>query len=161
MPEDMASKLRGSAAEALWSEPVLLTFESPRSTYFWQLHGLIDHWRQQWVDQQQPVPNPLFEPLQIDGGETEATIGAPGEVDRYVFTAAAAGTLVVETSGPSDVVLYVAGPDNPQRLHSFDDDSGQDFNARVQAQFAPGTYFVYAVFYDRALTGSYKISVSS
>ena len=33
------------ASAIAWSEPVLATFESPRSTYFWQLHGLIDGWR--------------------------------------------------------------------------------------------------------------------
>jgi len=38
------------AAASMWNEPVLTTYESPRSTYFWQLHGLIDHWRQQWID---------------------------------------------------------------------------------------------------------------
>ena len=38
------------ASAQMWNEPVLLTFESPRSTYFWQLHGLIDHWRQSWIN---------------------------------------------------------------------------------------------------------------
>lgn len=41
--------LHGASAIA-WSEPVLGTYESPRSTYFWQLHGLIDYWREKWVD---------------------------------------------------------------------------------------------------------------
>jgi len=42
--------LHGASAE-YWNEPVMATFQSPRSTFFWQLHGLIDHWRQRWVDQ--------------------------------------------------------------------------------------------------------------
>jgi len=66
--------------------------------------------------------------------------------------------LTIETTGPSDVVITVAGPDNPQRSHSSDDD-GQNFNARIQEQFTPGTYFVYVVFYDRSQTGNYGISV--
>lgn len=51
-----------NASSGMWNEPVLRSFESPRSTYFWQLHGLIDHWRQQWVDAH-PHPRP---PLAID-----------------------------------------------------------------------------------------------
>lgn len=149
-----------NAASGMWNEPVLLSFESPRSTYFWQLHGLIDHWRQQWVDNQQG-PIPEFTPIQIDDGETQATIGAPGEVDRYVFTVNTERRLVVETTGPSDVVLYIAGPNNDQRLHSTDDDGGQDFNARIDTRFQPGFYVIYVVFYDRGQTGNYAISVSS
>lgn len=150
-----------NAAAGMWSEPVLLSFESLRSTYFWQLHGLIDLWRQQWADNQQPGPNPQVVPLQIDGGETQAAIGSPGEVDRYVFTVVAASRLTVETTGPSDVVMYIAGPDSPQRLHSSDDDGGQGFNARIETQFTPGIYIVYVVFYDRSQTGNYAISVST
>lgn len=150
-----------NAASGMWNEPILLSFESPRSTYFWQLHSLIDHWRQQWVDNQQPAPNPLFTRLQIDASATQAAIGSAGEVDRYIFNADSASRLVVETAGPSDTVLYIAGPNNPQRLHSSNDDGGQNFNARIDTQFAPGTYFVYVVFYDRSQTGNYAITVSS
>jgi hypothetical protein len=35
----------------MFQEPILMSLESPRSTYFWQLHGLIDHWRAQFEDQ--------------------------------------------------------------------------------------------------------------
>ena len=37
------------AAANMFNEPVLMSYASPRSTYFWQLHGLIEHWHQQWV----------------------------------------------------------------------------------------------------------------
>lgn len=47
--------LHGASAQ-MWSEPVLTSFSSPRSTYFWQLHGLIDGWRQQWVDSSTQIP---------------------------------------------------------------------------------------------------------
>jgi len=118
--------------------------------------------RQQWVDDnQQPAPNPLFALLQIDASATQAAIGSSGEVDRYLFNVASANRLVVETTAPSDTVMYIAGPNNPRRLHSSNDDGGQNFNARVDTQFIPGTYFVYVVFYDRSETGNYAISVSS
>ena len=40
--------LHSAAAEA-YGEPLLGGYKSPRSTYFWRLHGLIDSWRAQWV----------------------------------------------------------------------------------------------------------------
>ena len=49
------------ATARMWNERVLETYESPRSTYFWQLHGLIDQWRQQWVDFQ-AMPQPEINP---------------------------------------------------------------------------------------------------
>lgn len=150
-----------NAATGMWNEPILLSFESPRSTYFWQLHGLIDYWRKQWVEKDIPEENPLFSPLQIDGSDIQASIGLPGEIDRYTFTVTTSSSLVIETTGPSDVVLYIAGPDNPQRLHSTNDDGGEGFNARIQMQFIPGIYYVYVVLYDRSQTGNYAISVSS
>ena len=42
--------LHGAAAR-MFNEPVIMTFASPRSTYFWQLHGLIENWRQGWIAQ--------------------------------------------------------------------------------------------------------------
>lgn len=150
-----------NAASGMWNRPVLLSFESLRVTYFWRLHGLIEHWHQEFVNDQQPSPNPLFTPLQIDAGEIQAAIGDPGEIDRYLFTVSSASRLVVETTGPSDTVLYIAGPDNPQRLHSVNDGGGEDFNARINTDFMPGTYFAYVVFFDRSQTGNYAISVSS
>lgn len=151
------------AASSMWQEPVLLGFESPRSTYFWQLHGLIDHWRQAWVDNsqpRQPEARPQFALLEIGADPVPAEIGAPGEIDRYQFRVTTPGRLTVETTGASDTVLYVAGPDNPQRLYGVNDDGGENFNARVATDFSPGTYFVYVVFYDQSRTGDYALSVA-
>ncbi|RLD36526.1 MAG: hypothetical protein DRJ10_01905 [Bacteroidetes bacterium] len=39
-----------NAARNMYDEPILMSFESPRSTYFWQLHGLIDLWREKWEE---------------------------------------------------------------------------------------------------------------
>lgn len=46
-------------SERMWNEPVLTSFESPRSTYFWQLHGLVDQWRREW-NEAASVPRPEF-----------------------------------------------------------------------------------------------------
>ena len=42
-----------NAAAQMFKEPIIMTFESPRSTYFWQLHGLIENWHQRWIAQNQ------------------------------------------------------------------------------------------------------------
>ena len=44
--------LHGAAAR-MFDESVIMTLASPRSTYFWQLHGLIENWRQRWIAQSQ------------------------------------------------------------------------------------------------------------
>lgn len=36
-------------AATVYNEPILTTFESPRSSYFWKLHGLMDTWRKRWL----------------------------------------------------------------------------------------------------------------
>ena len=36
------------AAAHRWNEPVLNTMESPRSTHFYQIHGLVEHWKKHW-----------------------------------------------------------------------------------------------------------------
>jgi|GEM_PF-3915811 len=94
--------------------------------------------RQQWVDDnQQPAPNPLFALLQIDASATQAAIGSSGEVDRYLFNVASANRLVVETTALSDTVMYIAGPNNPRRLHSSNDDGGQNFKCACRHAVYP------------------------
>jgi hypothetical protein len=45
--------LHGAAAQ-VYNEPILATFHSPLSTYFYQLHGLVDRWWQAWEDAVRP-----------------------------------------------------------------------------------------------------------
>lgn len=40
--------IHGAVASA-FHEPVVGGFSSPRSTYFYQIHGLVDAWRQKWA----------------------------------------------------------------------------------------------------------------
>lgn len=47
--EDGVHVLLHNRAAIVYNEPVLTTFESPRSSYFWKLHGLIDKWRKEWL----------------------------------------------------------------------------------------------------------------
>ncbi len=138
-----------SAASGMFNEPVLMSFESPRSTYFWQLHGLIEHWRQQWIEDDQrrrdeELPASPFTRIPVGAGRIEAAIGSPGEIDRYQFSVGEAGTHTMETHGPTDVVMYLAGPDNLQRLIAVNDDGGEGRNARLAGFLPSATYYIYA-----------------
>ena len=60
-------------------------------------------------------------------------IGKAGEEDLFRFTAAADGRYVIDTSGPTDVVMKLFGPNSETALIAEDDDSGIDSNARIAA----------------------------
>ena len=104
----------------------------------------------------------LSGPLAIDAGVTPdqfIAIAMGGEVDRYGFSAGAAGNYTIETLGATDTVLYLAGPDNPLTLVAVNDDSGADWNARIARQLPAGAYFLYVTQYSAAGTGAYEIRV--
>jgi tyrosinase len=100
--------------------------------------------------------------LAVGGPAVAASIGQPGETDRFRFTAATAGaTYVIETQGPTDVVMSLYGPNSeaPGALVTEDDDSGQDTNARIQSALSAGAYILHVRHFRTTQTGSYQISV--
>ncbi|HEX9296482.1 MAG TPA: M12 family metallopeptidase [Polyangiaceae bacterium] len=91
---------------------------------------------------------------------TAASIGAFGEEDLYTFTVARPGRHVIDTKGPTDMVMKLFGPDSPTALIAEDDDSGLDFNARIATLLVGGRYFVQVRHYNRATgVGNYTIRV--
>jgi hypothetical protein len=100
-------------------------------------------------------------PLEVNAGRrTQASIGKIGEEDLFRFTAAADGRYVVDTSGPTDVVMKLFGPGSETALIAEDDDSGIDTNARIAADLIAGEYFVQVRHYNRASgMGNYSILV--
>jgi hypothetical protein len=98
--------------------------------------------------------------LRIGAPATQAGIGMPGEEDLYQFTVTSGGRYRVETSGKTDVVMKLFGPDSQTNLVAEDDDSGIGLNARIVADLIPGQYFVQIRhFYKAHGTGSYRIRV--
>jgi len=99
--------------------------------------------------------------LDVDAASrTEASIGTFGEEDLFRFTAAAAGRYVIDTEGPTDVVMKLFGPDSETALIAEDDDSGVDTNARVAADLAAGDYFVQVRHFNHESgVGNYSIQV--
>ncbi len=91
---------------------------------------------------------------------TAARIGKFGEEDLFRFTVETAGPHVIDTRGPTDVVMKLFGPDLPTRLVAEDDDSGYAANARIAASLLPGTYWVQVRHYNRESgVGDYSVKV--
>lgn len=91
---------------------------------------------------------------------TAASIGQFGEEDLYVFDVARPGRYVIDTKGPTDVVMKLFGPDSPTALIAEDDDSGLDYNARIAGDLVAGRYYAQVRHYNRASgKGDYTIRV--
>ena len=50
-----------SAAASAYGEPILNTFNSPKSTYFYQLHGWINYWWHKWFPQKSILKDSIKE----------------------------------------------------------------------------------------------------
>ena len=91
---------------------------------------------------------------------TPAAIGQFGEEDLFMFDVTRPGRYVIDTKGPTDVVMKLFGPDSPTALIAEDDDSGVDYNARIAADLVNGRYYAQVRHYNRASgKGDYTIRV--
>jgi hypothetical protein len=91
---------------------------------------------------------------------TNASIGKFGEEDLFRFETPAPGRYVIDTRGPTDVVMKLFGPNSETALLAEDDDSGLGSNARIAADLLPGQYYVQVRHYNRASgMGDYSIKV--
>lgn len=91
---------------------------------------------------------------------TKASIGQAGEEDLYKFVAEADGRYMVDTRGPTDMVMKLFGPNSETALIAEDDDSGIDANARIVSDLTAGMYFVQVRHFNLAGgVGDYSIKV--
>jgi hypothetical protein len=107
------------------------------------------------------APAPTGTELKVNAEKrTKATIGKVGEEDLYTFSASKDGRYVVDTAGPTDMVMKLFGPTSPTALLAEDDDSGTGLNARIAADLVSGQYFVQVRHYNKqGGTGKYSIKV--
>jgi hypothetical protein len=109
-------------------------------------------------------PGPEPSPVKLDVNakkRTQASIGMFGEEDLYLFTADSKGKYVIDTRGPTDIVMKLFGPGSKTALIAEDDDSGYASNARIAADLTAGDYFVQIRHYNiKSGTGEYSIKVS-
>jgi len=107
-----------------------------------------------------PTPDSAT-PLTLNARKrTAARIGKFGEEDLFRFTADRAGRYIVDTRGPTDVVMKLFGPNQQTALIAEDDDSGYAFNARIAADLLAGDYWVQVRHYNRESgVGDYSVKV--
>ena len=99
--------------------------------------------------------------LTVNGPATQGDVGVPGEEDLYRFVADTAAAYTIETSGGTDVVMKLFGPESQTALVAEDDDSGPGVNSRIAKTLQPGNYFVQIRHYNTARgTGKYGLSVT-
>jgi len=98
-------------------------------------------------------------PLAVDGPQVSGSIGTTGEEDYYSFTVTNPGSHVIETTGSTDLIASLFGPNSPSNLMAEDDDSGPGLNPRIVAHLGVGTYRVMVRHYSPSGTGGYKIRV--
>ena len=91
---------------------------------------------------------------------TAAAIGQFGEEDLFTFEVKRAGRHVIDTKGPTNMVMKLFGPDSQTALIAEDDDSGVAYNARIGADLVEGRYYAQVRHSDRARgKGNYTIRV--
>jgi Astacin (Peptidase family M12A)/Bacterial pre-peptidase C-terminal domain len=99
--------------------------------------------------------------IPVNGAKVEGNVGVPGEEDLYRFQADSAGEYRIETSGGTDVVVKLFGPDSQTALIAEDDDSGPGLNSRIVRTLQPGVYYVQVRHYNPSRgTGKYAVAVS-
>lgn len=94
------------------------------------------------------------------GDSLEAAIGEFGEEDHYTFSAAEPGHYVLETSGETDLVMALYGPDDETNMIATDDDSGLSLNAKIAKALVPGDYLVRVRHYSESGKGDYSIQLT-
>jgi hypothetical protein len=99
--------------------------------------------------------------LQVGGEPFQAELHQGGEIHLYRFQVTSSGNYTVETSGRTDVIMSLFGPDDRTHKLAEDDDSGVGLNARITATLEPATYFVEVRHYRKGGRGKYSISVKA
>ena len=147
--------IHGATANA-FNEPIVAGFHSPQSTFFYQIHGLVDRWWRAWESGQVQPPVAV---LTIGSPATQASIAQPGASSLFSFDVQSAGRFSMETQGQIDVVMSLHGPNNLATFIAEDDDSGPGNNSRIERNLAPGKYFLRVRHYSPQATGNYSISL--
>lgn len=65
----------------------------------------------------------------------------------------------METTGPTDTVLTLYGPDDDERRVAWNDDGGKAKNARITARLKPGDYALKVQHFWSTATGAYSVAL--
>lgn len=104
---------------------------------------------------------PPNQPLIVNDPPVPAAINSAGEVIVHTFDAASFGAYTIETSGSSDTVMTLSGPDNPSNQLVENDDGGVGLSSRISMNLSAGNYTARVRLFNASMTGNYSIGVTS
>lgn len=113
----------------------------------------------EWTKKQYPMGAPAVTELTVGGARAETDLSAGGEVDSFAFNIANAATYIMTTTGSTDTVMTLHGPNDPGAVLAFDDDRGAGANARIVRKLLPGNYWLTVRHKQPTGTGSYTVGV--
>ncbi|CAN5682031.1 hypothetical protein BH24ACT5_BH24ACT5_11460 [soil metagenome] len=115
----------------------------------------------EFMRQQYPSESAGVVELEVGGERVAADLEMSGEVDTYHFGVVTAATHIIATTGPSDTVLTVHGPNDPGAVLTWDDNRGRAANARIVRKLYPGEYWLTVRHNDPTATGLYSIGLKT
>ena len=86
-------------------------------------------------------------------------ITKPGEVKKLSFQVKNEARYIIETTGNTDLVMTLFGPNDSTQEIQTDDDSGVSTNPQIKQLLTPGKYYLEVRHYDQTSMGSFSISV--
>ena len=108
---------------------------------------------------QYPKGSPGVVDIEVDAGPMAADLAVGAEVDVFHFTVPDAWTHIMTTTGSTDVVMTLHGPDDRGAIVTWDDDRGRGTNARIVRKLHPGDYWLAVRHKDPGGTGTYAVEV--
>ncbi len=112
-----------------------------------------------FMRRQYPKNSPGTVDLKVGAPPNEADLSVGAEVDTYRFVVPKAATHIMSTSGVTDVVMTLHGPNDPGAVLAWDDDRGRGTNARIVRKLQPGDYWLSVRHKQATGSGSYTIGV--
>lgn len=114
-----------------------------------------------FMGRQYPAEAPGTVEVVVGGQRVAADLGGAGEVDIYHFDVPVAATHIMTTTGATDTVVTLHGPDDAGIVVAWDDDRGAGRNARIVRKLQPGDYWLSVRHKEPGGTGTYDIGVKT
>ena len=115
----------------------------------------------EFMRRQYPGASPGVVDLEVGAPPHEADLSVGAEVDTYRFEVGEAATHIIATTGATDVVMALQGPNDPGAVLAWDDDRGRGANARIVRKLQPGEYWLTVRHKQPTGTGAYGIAVKT
>src|SRR5918999_5491829 len=115
----------------------------------------------EFMRRQYPNGSPGTVDLEVGAPPHEADLSVGAEVDTFRFQVPAAATHILTTTGATDVVMTLHGPNDPGAVLAWDDDRGTGANARIVRKLQPGDYWLSVRHKQPTGTGTYSVGIKT